>query len=66
MKILQNESKVDRGIRMVLGMAIALVSFTYLEGTLQLIALIISLVLLVTGFTGFCLLYKLLGINTKK
>ena len=55
-----NEGKVDRAIRIVLGLA--LIALVFVEpktnwGWLGLIPLI-------TGLTGFCGLYKLLGINT--
>ena len=55
-----NEGKVDRAIRIVLGLALIALVFVGPKtnwGGLGLIPLI-------TGLTGFCGLYKLLGINT--
>ena len=55
-----NIGKIDRIIRMVIGVALLLLAFQ-----LQNILLgIVGLVVLVTGVIKFCLLYKLLGINT--
>ncbi len=55
-----NEGKVDRAIRIVLGLALIALVFVGPKtnwGWLGLIPL-------ATGLTGFCGLYKLLGINT--
>ncbi len=55
-----NIGKIDRIIRLVIGVALLLLAFQ-----LQNILLgIVGLVVLVTGVIKFCLLYKLLGINT--
>jgi hypothetical protein len=55
-----NIGKIDRIIRLVIGVALLLLAFQ-----LQSILLgIVGLVVLVTGVIKFCLLYKLLGINT--
>lgn len=55
-----NIGKIDRIIRLVIGVALLLLAFQ-----LQNILLgIVGLVVLVTGIMKFCLLYKLFGINT--
>jgi hypothetical protein len=55
-----NIGKIDRILRLVIGVALLLLAFQ-----LQNILLgIVGLVVLVTGVIKFCLLYKLLGINT--
>jgi hypothetical protein len=55
-----NIGKIDRIIRLVIGAVLLLLAFE-----LQSIALsIIGVIILTTGFIKFCLLYKLLGINT--
>lgn len=55
-----NIGKIDRIIRLVIGVALLLLALQ-----LQSILLgIVGLVVLVTGVIKFCLLYKLLGINT--
>lgn len=58
--IKKNEGNLDRIIRIVLGLVLFAVA--YLQNINWLY--IIALVSLVTGLTGFCGLYKLLGINT--
>jgi membrane protein implicated in regulation of membrane protease activity len=55
-----NIGKIDRIIRLVIGVALLLLAFL-----LQSVLLgIVGLVVLVTGVIKFCLLYKLLDINT--
>jgi hypothetical protein len=56
-----NVGKSDRNIRIVLGIVIAVAGF-YFKSWWG----IIAIVPLLTAFTGFCPLYKLLGINTCK
>ncbi|MBP1912815.1 YgaP family membrane protein [Thermococcus stetteri] len=59
----RNEGKTDRLLRVVVGLVLiglwALKDFRY-----ELLALLIGLVLLITGITGFCGIYRLLGIST--
>lgn len=62
----QNESKNDRLIRIIAGALITIFSYLFVTGFLQLVLLIIGIILVFTGLTGFCLIYKLLGIKTKK
>lgn len=61
-----NEGTTDRVIRVILG--VALIYIGYLTGGVWGIVLyVLAAVALVTGFTGFCLLYKLFGdFSTKK
>ena len=66
MKIFKNESIVDRLIRIIIGELLLVVSFFWLSGLLQTILYTFSFVVFVTSFTGFCALYKVLGINTNK
>ena len=56
----KNEGKVDRILRLLLGLA--LLSLT-LVGPQSLWGLI-GLVPLLTGIVGFCPIYKILGMNT--
>ncbi|GJQ64397.1 MAG: hypothetical protein SCALA702_34500 [Melioribacteraceae bacterium] len=62
-----NMGTVDRIIRIILAL---LVIVFYLTGDLSGLAAIIlgifALVFLVTSFTGFCLLYKLLNVSTEQ
>ena len=66
LKKLQNESQTDRFIRILLAVFLAGVSYIFTTGTLQVILYLVSFVLLFTGITGFCLIYKLFGIRTNK
>jgi len=56
-----NVGKTDKAIRIVLGIIIAAAGF-YFKSWWG----IVAIVPLVTAFAGFCLLYRLLGINTRK
>ncbi len=58
-----NEGKVDRVIRIVLGLALAAAGF-FAAGTAQIVLWVLAAISLITGAIGFCGLYALLGINT--
>lgn len=61
-----NEGTADRAVRVVLGAA--LLWLGYLSGLLSspwsTVAVVAGVVLIITGITGFCGLYSVLGINT--
>jgi hypothetical protein len=62
-----NESGLDRIIRTVAGIAlIVLFIANVVSGSLGIIALVVGIVLLLTGLVGFCPLYSLLKIRTNK
>lgn len=62
-----NMGFLDRLIRVVIAVIIAVAYFSnQLSGTLGGVALIIAAAFLITGFLGFCPLYKPLGISTRK
>ncbi len=61
----RNEGTIDRAIRVVLGL-ILLGLWAVDKIPYRTAALIVGLVALVTGLTGFCAIYKLLGISTCK
>lgn len=64
MKFLKvNEGPTDRIIRIAVGI-IALAVAAVASGPLFFVALAVGLIGLVTGVTGFCLPYVLLGIDT--
>jgi hypothetical protein len=65
-KKIQNESQTDRVIRFVLGVALAVLGYTMFSGIIQVIMYALAFVALFTSITGFCLLYKILGIKTLK
>lgn len=56
----RNEGKVDRGIRVILGLALLSMVFVGPQTALGWI----GLVPLVTGLVGMCPVYSLLGLNT--
>ena len=61
-----NESRLDRIIRGLLGVALLLVAFLAVPaGALQIVLAVIGVVLVVTGAVGFCPLYRILGLSTK-
>ena len=64
----RNESPLDRGVRAVVGTALVLASLVSLGVTtpLGIVAGAVGAILLVTAATGFCPLYRLLGIDTVK
>jgi hypothetical protein len=66
LKKLQNESMLDRSIRIILGLIIAIISYFTLTGVLQIAAYVVAAILIFTALTGFCLIYKILGISTLK
>ena len=66
LKKLQNESQTDRIVRFLAGLVVAFASYSYFTGLLQLVLYIVAVILLVTAITGFCLIYKLVGISTLK
>jgi hypothetical protein len=62
-----NESGTDRVIRIIVGIILIILGWFVLgNNTLGVILDIIGLILVITGITGFCLLYTLLGMSTKK
>lgn len=61
----RNESTADRIIRAIIGIGLLVFGIT-VNGTLQWILLAAGILALFTAITGFCGLYKLLGISTYK
>ncbi len=55
-----NEGTIDRVIRVILGIALAYIGWT-VGGIWGIVLYVLAAVAIVTGFTGFCLLYKLFG-----
>ncbi len=66
----RNESTVDRIIRVVLGGLLLWIGLWPLSGRAGsfggLIVALVGIILLITALTGFCLIYKLLGISTSE
>jgi hypothetical protein len=62
----QNESNLDKNIRLVVGVVVLILALFVFSGVLQIIAFVIAFLAIFTGLTGFCVIYKLFGIKTKK
>lgn len=60
MEALINEGKIDRGLRVALGVVLLTLAFFGPQSWWGLI----GIVPLLTGIFGFCPIYRLLGINT--
>lgn len=57
----------DRILRIVLSIVIVMLYFSGIfSGTLAIIALVVAIIFTMTSLIGFCPLYALLGISTKK
>lgn len=54
----------DRTVRIVLGLALLLLSYFVLSGTLAVVGYVLAAVGLVTGLVRFCPVNALLGIDT--
>jgi len=62
-----NESGLDRIIRVILGIVLLALSLTNtVTGGLGIVLIVLGAVALLTGVVGFCPLYALLKISTKK
>jgi len=62
----QNEGKTDRTVRVVIGLAAFFAGYFFSSGVISTILYTAGTVALITGITGFCGLYALLGISTHK
>jgi len=64
----KNEGTADRVIRVILGFILIYIGAIQmgLSGILAYIVVLIGIILLITGTTGFCGLYTVIGINTLK
>ncbi len=61
----KNLSMTDRAIRIVLALAIGYLFFAgMITGVVGTVLLIIALIILVTGFLGWCGIYSLVGVST--
>lgn len=61
----KNLGQFDRIIRVVVGVALIVISLTLLSGILKFVLLVLGIIFLITSAIGSCCLYKPLGINTK-
>ena len=61
-----NEANWDRIARVILGIVLILIPILFTQETYGIILGIVGLILLVTGVIGFCPLYTVFNISTKK
>lgn len=61
---MKNVGKTDKWIRIIVGILLLTVFF-FAEGNARYFGLL-GIIPLFTGLSGNCLLYKLLGVNTRK
>ena len=67
MKLKQNVGKLDRAIRTLFAMGVALLYlFDIISGYLGIGLMLFAIVLLVTSLLNFCPLYKIVGFNSCK
>ncbi len=63
----KNMGTVDKSIRILVAVIIAILFFTkVIEGILAIILLIVAVMFIVTSFISVCPMYPVLGINTRK
>jgi len=60
----ENVGTVDRTLRVVFGIALALAGWLGPEGALGIVLLIVGLVLLATGLMSSCPIYSVAGMST--
>ncbi|WP_299431264.1 DUF2892 domain-containing protein [uncultured Aquimarina sp.] len=61
----KNLGKIDSAIRIIIGVVLAYLFYNnYIADTLGIVLLSLSGVLVITGFIGWCPLYRLLGLKT--
>lgn len=67
MKLKKNVGKLDRAIRTLIAIGIALLYlFDIISGIVGMILTLLAIILLVTSLLNFCPLYKILGVNSCK
>jgi len=67
MKLNKNMGTLDRIIRLVIAVAVAVLYFTgSLSGLAAIILGILAIIFVVTSFVGFCPLYLAFGLSTRK
>ena len=63
----KNMGNVDKGIRIVIAIGIALLYFfNIIEGVLAYVLMAVAIIFLITSLINFCPLYTLFGANTCK
>jgi hypothetical protein len=63
----KNMGDIDRSLRIVAaGLIVILYSIGFVTGTIGTILLVLAGIFAITSFVGYCPLYKLFGITTRK
>jgi hypothetical protein len=62
----RNEGSVDRAVRIVLGVFLAVLAFFVGVLWIKIALGVVAGIALLTGLTGFCLLYVPFGIDTRQ
>jgi len=63
----KNIGVIDRIIRAILGVILLYVSYIYGMTTIfSIVLFVVAVILIVESFIGWCLIYKILGIDTAK
>ncbi len=63
---LKNEGKIDRLVRILIAEVFILGAYFWLGGAWQIVFYVVGAISLITAITGFCALYKVLGVRTFK
>jgi Inner membrane protein YgaP-like, transmembrane domain len=67
MKLQLNESPFDRAVRVVIGLALGLVAAVAgLPTPLVYLVWLVAAIAIVTGIVGFCALYAIFGLSTRR
>ena len=61
-----NESNADRIARVAVGVVLLILGFTVLGGPIAVAAIVVGLILAVTGTIGFCPIYAIFKTGTRK
>ena len=61
-----NMGNLDREVRIVIGLLLVGAGALLWSGLLQIVAVVIGIVLLLTSLVGYCPIYDVLKINTAK
>lgn len=64
MNFSKNVGKWDKKARIILAAVFGLLAFYWFGGTLQILFGVLAVIMLVTAITGFCGIYKLIGVST--
>jgi len=61
---IRNEGGFDRVVRVILGIILLALGLLKAHGALGIVLDVVGVVVLLTGLTGFCALYRLIGVST--